>query len=209
MKPEIKGAAGVILVGGKGKRMGRSKWDLPLCGKSLLSRTLRVIHPLFSEVIVVKRAEQELESELSRVKMVNDNPEFPVSALRGLYSGMKNSEEEWVFLCGCDMPFIQAELVQFLFSFRGSNSAVIPVLRDGPHPLHAFYHRSLLDSVEENLRQGIFRIMELSKTVRVRRVKAEEIETANYDGHSFFNINTPPDLKYAEEFLQSRGDVCG
>ncbi len=202
-----KGFSGIILSGGISRRMGQCKWNLPLGNRPLLSWTVAALQKIAREIIVVKRPEQDIFVE--GVRQVDDNLDYPPSALRGILAGLEASKTEWSFFCGCDMPFIQPGLIKFLWKMTPGWKGLMPLLEDGPHPLHSFYHRDLIEPIRANLEQGTLRLMGIARQQDVKKVAPEDLEGFNWDPTSFFNINTPEDLYRAEQMLAARRDKSG
>lgn len=203
----LKDVTGVILAGGSSRRMGRSKWSLKLAGKELIFWTVQALQPVVGEIIIVKRPEQRIE--VPGIKAVNDDLSYPPSALRGIVAGLMESKTGWSFFCGCDMPFIQPELVKFLFDLTPGYKGVIPVLEDGPHPLHSFYHKDLIGQIRENLETKSLKLLEIAGEPEIRRVTLKDLDGFNLDPTSFFNINTPEDFRRAEIMIAARRDGSG
>jgi len=203
----LEDVTGVILAGGSSRRMGWSKWSLDLAGKKLISWTVQALQPVVGEIIIVKRPEQRIE--IPGVKAVNDDLSYPPSALRGIVAGLMESKTGWSFFCGCDMPFIQPELVKFLFVLTSGYKGVVPVLEDGPHPLHSFYHKDLVGQIRENLETNSLKLLEIARQPEVRRVTLEDFAGFNLDTISFFNVNTPEDFRRAEKMIAARRDGSG
>ncbi len=104
-----------------------------------------------------------LEGASERFIIANrDYPEFDVpvypdrlpggGSLSGLHAALHHTQETWVALAACDMPFLTSEYWAYLSQYRGNAPIVIG---KGPgnafQPLAALYHRSLLTKVEHNL----------------------------------------------------------
>ncbi|MBM4124387.1 MAG: molybdenum cofactor guanylyltransferase, partial [Nitrospira sp.] len=80
------GMTGILLAGGKSRRMGEDKRFLRLDGQTLLERTLAVLESLFTDIVVVVA---EPVPQLARVshRVVTDL--IPNCAtLGGLYTGL-------------------------------------------------------------------------------------------------------------------------
>lgn len=200
---KINNCTGVILSGGEGKRIGFPKQEIELGGFTILNRTVRVLEILFSEIILIKKEEQTVS--FPGIKIINDDSQLPPSALRGIYGALKAASNPWIFVCGVDMPFLKAELIAYLFKYNQDFKGIIPCSEDGPHPLHGYYHQSLLASMEYNLRKRKLRILEIFADKDICFVKQAELLAKNFNLLSFFNINTPNDLIQAEKLLAEQG----
>jgi molybdopterin-guanine dinucleotide biosynthesis protein A len=188
----------VILAGGKSNRMGKNKAFLPLGDKPLFEHVLKICTRLFKDIMVItKEPDPFLRYP---VKVERDLVE--AGALGGLYTGLFLSLTPFVFCVACDMPFLKEGLVKYLLSLRNGYDAVVPMGPDGLHPLCAVYSKSCLNPIEKSLSEGNKRISSFFKEVKLRLVEADEVRV--FDPHflSFFNINTPSDLKRAEELLR-------
>ena len=53
MEHKIAHISGVLLAGGKSRRMGQDKRNLMISGKSLFNHALHVLESVFSEIIIV------------------------------------------------------------------------------------------------------------------------------------------------------------
>jgi|YelNatPaOPRAMG01_1025707.scaffolds.fasta_scaffold22662_4 molybdopterin-guanine dinucleotide biosynthesis protein A len=188
----------VILAGGKSNRMGKNKAFLPLGDKPLFEHVLKICTRLFKDIMVItKEPDPFLRYP---VKVERDLVE--AGALGGLYTGLFLSLTPFVFCVACDMPFLKEGLVKYLLSLRNGYDAVVPMGPDGLHPLCAVYSKSCLNPIEKSLSEGNKRISSFFKEVKLRLVEVDEVRV--FDPHflSFFNINTPSDLKRAEELLR-------
>ena len=110
----MKHTAGVLLAGGKSRRMGVDKRFLRLDGETLLSRALSVFERLFDEVLIVVAGPLP-ESVGGRHRVVTDLVPNCAS-LGGLYTGLSLSESPRIFAAACDMPFLNPDLIAYLIS---------------------------------------------------------------------------------------------
>ncbi|MBI4568713.1 MAG: molybdenum cofactor guanylyltransferase [Planctomycetes bacterium] len=144
----IADAAGVLVAGGKSRRMGSEKARLPFAGGILADRPLALLRGLFSEVIVAA-ADWPLPL-LPGERVVADRvPD--AGPLAALDAASRAARAGWVFLLAVDMPFFTPDPVRALAKLRPGFRAV--VVRDAGRlePLAAFYARALLPDVEAAL----------------------------------------------------------
>ena len=82
---------------------------------------------------------------------------------------------------------------------RPEDDVVIPLKEDGyREPLCAVYSKRCLPFIEEQLRRDDFKIIRFFDRVRVREVPIARLLPGDPDQVSFFNVNTPDDLRQAE-----------
>ena len=182
-----------ILAGGKNTRYsGRNKAFIPINGQSIIDRNIAVLEKLFPRIsIITKHSEQ-----------FSDYSAYPMSAdyfheigpLAGIHSALKNAHADYVFISSCDMPFLDAMLIVQLRKVAISSHAEAVVARHGNkrEPLFAFYHRSLINKLEDHIQRDTKRsirgFLEMIKTEYVDFEPNEQVKKA------FTNINRPEDL---------------
>jgi len=181
----------VILAGGKGSRMGKDKAFLPFRGESLIQRTLRLISPLFHEVTIVAKNREPFQFPGVRVLVDEFQEGGPMG---GLYTGLSQARGP-VFAVGCDMPFLNPELILHMTRQLQNHDAVIPRLPDGIHPLHAVYSRSTMPVMLDLLKTGRVKMSNLLDKVEVLYIGAVDIRAFDPELLCLSNINTSEDLK--------------
>jgi FdhD protein len=186
----IPGITGVILAGGKSRRMGSDKSLLPIEGARFIDHVYQRMSSLFNEVIIVTNS-PDLYSELP-CRAVPDIY-YAQGALAGIHSGLAHAKTEKIFVVGCDMPFISAPVVQQICSHAGDGDLVIPHSSNGQEPLHALYSKSCLPAMEEVLDSGRKQIRLFFDQVKVVQLPVAEIRNIDPQEQSFQNINTPQD----------------
>ncbi len=198
-----------VLVGGSGSRMGFTEKPLiKVCGRRIIDRIADLHFPLLivcgeSNFDIYREVADEL-SELTDVRVVKDAiPQL--GPLGGIYTALLECDS--VVAVGGDMPFVKREVVSFLFK-KGEElgcDALIPEWSDGKkEPLLAYYSSSALPAFRETIERGERRIMQaVSRMKRVFFISVHEIKNIDKNLISFFNVNTPEDLKRAEELCSS------
>jgi len=195
----IKSHTGIILAGGRGKRLNhRDKALLEFRGQTLLERRIMLLKPLCSEIIVVSNSANSYKGEGFR--LVRDESEG-IGPIMGLYTGLMQSNTHSCFVTACDMPFMSSELFGCLESYSESCDAVVPRMGKNVEPLFSFYSKKCLPFIKKALSQRQRRIVSFFDEIRVCYV--DEPEIAKYDREflSFRNINTPQDLQDMEKQL--------
>src|SRR5690349_10198321 len=96
-----------ILTGGASRRMGTDKSQLLIEGQTFTTRIAETLLKVTDSVCVVGR---EADSSLRSVGDVY--PHW--GALGGLHAALSACTREWAIVVACDLPFVTAELFQFL-----------------------------------------------------------------------------------------------
>ncbi|QWV95639.1 molybdenum cofactor guanylyltransferase [Geomonas oryzisoli] len=181
---------GVILVGGKSRRMGRDKAFLQMQGKPLFERVLDLFRGSFAKVLLVGDRSERFSSYSLTVL-----PDLiPGSSLGGVYTGLSGADSEWIFVSSCDLPFPSVAILRHLCSLREGYDAVVPKTGQGYEPLFALYSKRCLEPIQKLLEGGECCAYAWYPQVRVREVGPEEIARLDPTGTAFLNLNTPEDV---------------
>ena len=179
-----------ILCGGDSTRMGKPKVNLKIGGLSFVE-------------IITERLSQADEFLLS-VRNKDDYPNIPIrhisdlhsgcGPMAGIYSALKESRNELVFMIACDMPFVTWDTVEKLYhAFREGSNAVFPVSADGKkYAVSGLYHKNILPALESMLASGEHRLQRVTDYCECVLVPVEEFD--DYQ-NVFRNINTIEDYE--------------
>jgi molybdopterin-guanine dinucleotide biosynthesis protein A len=184
---------GVLMAGGRSRRMGQAKAFLPGREKTLIEDTLEVMAGLFPEILI-----SGSDPRLSTFGYRALADEMPGRGpLGGLCTVLRAAAHEYVFLAACDLPFFCAEAVRELWRRgreEGPAGALIPMAGGRLHPLHAFYSREILPLLTFNLERGNLKINRIfADAPGMLRVTPFTGEFADFIAT---NVNTPEE--YAE-----------
>jgi molybdopterin-guanine dinucleotide biosynthesis protein A len=195
---------GVILAGGASQRMGRIKALLPVGETTLIEAVIARLREACPEILIVTNT-PELYRHLG-IPMVPDALPGRQS-LVGIYTGVLHADGP-VFVCACDMPFLNPALIRYLGSLADGVDVVIPRHHGEYEPLHAVYTEACLEPIRRcAMRQG--RNTGFLGEVRVRVVEFEEIRRFDPDLRSFANVNTPGDYTRLRGAPPDRSDRGG
>lgn len=187
---KIKGVAGVILAGGKSTRMGRNKALLPFNGRPLIETIYRVMAELFAQVAIVTNSPDDYSFlPCPRIPDIH----VGMGSLAGIHAGLVWSPEERIFVVGCDMPFLEKEVVRWLAASSVGESSVVPCTPSGFEPLHAIYAKRILPLLDEALNSDRKRIIDLLERIEAKVIPVEEVAVISPQFRSFINLNTRED----------------
>lgn len=203
MSLKTRDIAGILLAGGRSLRMGRDKRFLDLAGRTLLERSLGVLEGLFSEVMV-SVAEPVPQLAGLRHRVVTDL--IPGCAtLGGLYTGLSCATQPRVFAAACDMPFLNAKVIERLARIDDADIVMVR-LAQGLQPMHAIYSKRCLPVLERMVRDKNLRIQDLvqAEGLAVRILAEDDLRDLDPRLLSFLNVNTPADLEFSRKLLMGR-----
>lgn len=179
--------SGVILAGGRSRRMGQAKENLLLNGRRLIDITLEALRPFFKEILIVTDNKSRF-TELKGAEAVEDLVNG-CGPLGGIYTGLKAISNQQGFFVACDMPFLRKELIQRLLEISKQEDcdALVPRALGRAQPLHAVYSKNNLPIITGLLKGDEFAISELLARCKCRYVEVDRQEEA-----AFFNLNSLP-----------------
>ncbi|GCE13840.1 molybdenum cofactor guanylyltransferase [Tengunoibacter tsumagoiensis] len=202
---------GLLLAGGRSRRMGQDKALLPVPGaqeETFIEHLLRLLAPFCQELLLVTRdvsqAADYAKYMLPSVRTVTDKlPD--TGPLMGLYSGLSAMTTSHAFVTAVDTPFLQPELLAFLLSQPLTDRPVIPVVEERPQVLTAIYPRSILPVIEQRLLEGRRDPRSLLDHCAVQFVTMAQLRTYDPQLRSFLNLNTPEELADQQEKRAGKG----
>jgi molybdopterin-guanine dinucleotide biosynthesis protein A len=183
---------GVVLAGGKSSRMGTNKALLPYQNRPLIETILQIMESIFSRVIV------SVNQTYENVTQPQIPDRYPETGPIGGITSVLESGEKRIFCVGCDMPFLNPKLIEFICT-QSDCDAVIPVWRGKIEVLHAYYSSSLLPHLQQSLKENRFRITDSFGEAHVRYIQEPEIKPFDPQGSSFRNVNTPEEYREIAE----------
>jgi len=200
----------IILAGGKSARLGMEKGLVKLAGKPLIIHVLNRIENVSDEIIVVVSSEAQKEAfgEIleDKARLVVDKYEVK-SPLVGALTGFEVASGEKSLLLPCDTPFISRDVASFLLEVCKRKAAAIPRWPDGKiEPLQAAYDTKMgFESAKEALEEGKLDLRSMISKLRgVRYISTLVIKEFDPKLLTFFNINTPLDIKKAERIIEKK-----
>lgn len=175
--------AGWVLAGGKSSRMGSDKALLNLSGTPLIARLAALAAAVCGPVSIV--------GDPAKYGSLG----FPVVADRftgmgpvaGIEAALGSTTADWNLILACDMPSLNAETLESLFTGEGDCS--IPQYPDGKvEPLCAVYHRCCHPHIRAALEKGTRKVTSALDGLAIRYVPVTSEDP-------FLNLNTPEDLE--------------
>lgn len=204
----IQDATGALLAGGKGTRLGGVRKALLVKeGRPLLAHTLELYARLFPAALVIANEAGVYERFGAPIAA---DPIADRGAPGGLFAALSASTTPWLFLAACDMPALDARVIEALARRRAGVQAVVATIEGRPEPLHAFWAAPARPALERLLRDGEPSFRDLLAQVPHARVPIEELEReAPGAAESFANVNTPDDLARFGLSLPEQGPASG
>ena len=197
--------SGIILSGGKSKRMGINKSLLKINGKTFIERLASLMSGIFERVILISN-EPELYRFLGLEIFDDIYPDK--GPLGGIHSGLINCQTDRAFLISCDMPFMTEEMINFIADYQCNEKIVVPKANGFIQQLCGVYGKAHIEDIEEILKSDKdqelrtdeqskrkCKVLSLIEKTNARIIDIEN-EFPGYKGNEFFNMNTIDDYNY-------------
>lgn len=192
-----------ILAGGASSRFGRDKAFVEIGHETLIERVASRLGQVTDDLFVVGNNLSRFNH--LRLRLVQDLVDG-MASLGGIYTALDAARHSHVFVAGCDMPFLDLNLVRYMFLLAPDYDVVLPCVRGEAEPTHAIYGKVCAQPIGELIRAGERKIITFLPQVRVREVREDEIAIFDPQFLSFFNLNTPEDLDRMQSLLTERGE---
>ncbi len=191
--------SGIILAGGRSRRMGTDKALLrfpnPNIHRSFLEQLVHVLKSCCSEVfIVVRDQEQASLYAHADAQIVLDS--LPGGGpLVGLASGLQAISTDSALLVAVDMPFVTSQLLAYMILHYREGVTLVPLVNGHPQVTLAIYPRSILPIIEDLIGQGRRDLRGLLDVAPVSYIDGEELRVVDPQLRSFEKVNTPEELR--------------
>ncbi|MET9201729.1 molybdenum cofactor guanylyltransferase [Gordonia sp. NPDC003585] len=187
--------AGIVLAGGRSRRMGQDKAALDWDGEPMLARIVRVAAERCEPILVVATEESSAYQGLfgtggPEAQWITDE-EPGAGPLGGLVAGLSAAAAggaELAFVCATDMPLISAELIdELLTGVTPSAQAVIAHDNQRDHPMAGIYRTDAAGVIADVVATGERRMTAALDALTTYRISVSEPDW-------LVNVNAPEDL---------------
>ena len=183
---------GLVLAGGKSRRMGEDKALLVRDGTSQLEHIAALLQALTDKVFVSTRAEQQDERVRRRFEQIVDQFD-DIGPIAGILSAMQEYPHVDWLVVACDLPNVDDETIRFLLANRSVEqpfTAYRSSHDDLPEPLCAVYRTGADAIIRKFVDEGLVcprKILMRSDTCLLSQPNPASLD----------NVNTPGDLEHS------------
>lgn len=185
----------IILAGGKSSRLGDNKALLPFGDRPMVHRVVDELRPHFEDLLLVSPHPEHFLG-LEDVRLISD-ARHAHGPLGAIFSGLLASRGHHNLVVGCDMPFLNHLLLDYLWSLRNWGDVVVPLTHESLTPNLAIYSREVLPVLASAVHDGERDVMSLLARLKVHYVRESELTVYDPPLLSFRNVNTPEDYERA------------
>ena len=208
--PEPGATVGVLLAGGRSRRMGGGDKCLrPLAGQSVLARVVARARPQVAALVLNANGDPDRFAAY-QLPVVADGVADFAGPLAGVLTGMEWARANavdcpWIATFPTDAPFLPADLVARLAEACWADDADLACAASAGrrHPVIGLWPVRLADALRRALIDE-----EMRKIDRwTERYKLAVVEWPSTPIDPFFNANSPEDLIAAERLIAGNGRI--
>jgi molybdopterin-guanine dinucleotide biosynthesis protein A len=190
-RPNQSDITGVILAGGRGRRMGGiDKGLAPFAGRPLIEWVVDALAPQVGSLIISANRNQETYAGYG-VAVISDLDAGFNGPLAGMHSAMRAARTDWILTVPCDGPFLPNDLASRLIDAMMAADAHAAAATYGERiqPVYALLPVALERELSDDLAAGTHKVADW--IIRQRPALADFSEQPN----AFANINSPADAE--------------
>ncbi len=187
---------GVVLAGGRGRRIGGDKAVAQLAERPLIAYPVTALSAVLRDVRVLAKADTQLPP-LPGVELWIE-PDEPRHPLTGILQALRRAGGRRVLVCAADLPFVTPRLVtELIGTDPGDAPAVIAARAGSAQPLLGCYGPQAAGLLEGAARPTSVPLRTAVAAICPRLLEVEAAEL-------LFNVNSPEDLGRAEALISRR-----
>lgn len=191
---EPRPVSAVILAGGLARRFqGEDKGLIELARRPLVAWVAERLRGHAAEVLINANRNLTRYAAIGHTVVPDYLPDHP-GPLAGLLSAARTAQQEWLLCVPCDTPFLPLDLVMQLHDHAIASNVPLARAADetGTHFAIMLVHRELIPDLDDYVREG-------GRQVQAWQARhASETIYFGDDPYAFLNLNTPEDLRKAE-----------
>lgn len=195
--PKAANILGVVLCGGKSKRMGTPKETLSIHRFTFLELAVMRMRLVCAQVVVSKKTMKLNEP----FPVIEDLPGY-AGPVAGIITTLEKYNGEGVLVAPVDSPFISAAFLSYILKHRNGCDVVIPSFSGTFYPTVGYYRKNCLSVLKEESSAKTMNLTSLLKDspLRVRLLDTDDMERSGNPEKMLFNVNTPADYTRAIEW---------
>ncbi len=182
---------GIILVGGKSRRMGAEKAFLLHQNIPLIEHSINALEKVTSEIILVGGDDAYTKFGKRLVTDIYPN----AGPLGGLYTGLHHSKTQKNLVLACDTPLINEVVLQLLID-------EVEAHVDGVQLQHKMQKMPLIGLYKDSCKLQLQRELETGERklqTAIAKLNMKTVDVPVNLVHCTLNVNTPDDLKVLEK----------
>jgi molybdopterin-guanine dinucleotide biosynthesis protein A len=206
--PPVEHITGVLLAGGRSRRMGGGdKGLLELAGRPMLGHVASRLAPQVGSIIINANGDPARFAAFG-LPVVADTVGGFAGPLAGVLAGIRWSvahtpAARWIVTAAGDAPLLPADLVAKFVSAVADDPGAIALAqsRGELHPVIGLWPVALADDLEAQLGAGVRKVLDWTNRHGTVPVPFPPARMCGIDIDPFFNANTPQELDQLRAML--------
>lgn len=184
----------VILAGGRSTRMGFDKQLLETRDIPITHHLISLLYTRFDDVMISSPTPELYQDQ--EVRVIQDIYKG-VGPLGGIHGALMNAKSIEVFVIACDMPFLEMRYVDYMISLLADGNFDACVTSRGGYleTMHAFYCRSALPVLENELNQKRYSVQHFVKKINALIIPEKQAAPLLPGWSAFINLNRPEEYE--------------
>ena len=183
---------GLILAGGKSRRMGQDKSWVELESRPMIAHVIERVLPQVSTLTINTNSTDIAYAQLG-YDVVSDAVEGYVGPLAGILTGMIGTKDtDILFTTAVDCPLLPTDLVATLLRYMTDGVDIVRVRSGGRHhPVIALWRTTMREDLHNCIvNKDIRKVDDFTKKYTI-----VDVDFDNTENDVFFNINKEQDIK--------------
>lgn len=176
----------IILAGGNSTRMGEDKGLMALDGKPMIQHVIDVAKGVVDDIIIVANNEDysRFSYPVFKDEVKGKGP------LGGLYTGLLHSDTQMNLVLSCDVPYINASLLNLVISHAKGFDVTIPQKDEQTHQLIGVFSKNCLMTFKNAIDDD-----RLKLTTTFKELNLKIVDATHFSQRLFVNLNSKDDIK--------------
>lgn len=196
---QLQHTTGILLAGGLSRRYGSPKAFAKINGSYFYEQAYKLLEETCQHVVIVTRHEFVDWFPTDYHVIVDVEAYRGCGPLAGIYSGMESMESNTYVVLPCDMPLLEKESLQRLYSLHLLDVTVVDV-QGKLQPLVSIWDQQMKQRIEKALDYGQYKMTDVLDQCRVTKIGAHQLTN---DVQTFMNINSSEEDKEMRKWLRS------
>ncbi len=172
---------GIVIAGGKSKRMGKDKLSMQFNGQSLIQQAVNLLEK-YSVKTFVSANKSQINSNYA---IINDDF-ADIGPIAGIYAGLKQAKTQKILIIPVDMPLLNEELISYLINEMDSEASInVFKSSNNTQMLIGIYDKMLMPIIENQIKEKQYKLLDLLDLSSSKLIDGQQFDAL------FTNTNTP------------------
>ena len=176
----------IILAGGNSSRMGEDKGLMIIQGKPMIQHVIDVLQGVVEDIIIVSN---NSEYEQFGCRVFDDEVKGK-GPLGGIYTGLLHSNTQSSLVLSCDIPYVNANLLNLIISHSDGYDITIPQKDGLTHQLMGVFSKRCVMTFKNALDDNELKLIDVFKKLNLNIIDANQ-----FSERLFTNVNERDDIK--------------